>query len=61
MHGDKSMAEDFRVSSDEHPKMTAVEARQGTGPRDMVSVLLISLLLAAVVGAVIVGYFRFMT
>jgi hypothetical protein len=55
------MAEDFRVSSDEHPKMTAVEARQGTGPRDMVSVLLISLLLAAVVGAVIVGYFRFMT
>jgi hypothetical protein len=55
------MAEQPHVSTDEHSKLTTVEARQGTGPRDMVSVLLISLLLAAVTGAVIVGYFRFMT
>jgi hypothetical protein len=38
-------------------KVTTVEARQGTGPRDMVTVLVVSLLLAAVAGTAILAYF----
>ncbi len=38
-------------------KLTTVEARQGTGPRDMVTVLVVSLLLAAVAGTAILAYF----
>lgn len=34
-----------------------VEVRQGTGPRATVSVLLISLVLVAVVGLVLMAYF----
>jgi hypothetical protein len=34
-----------------------VEVRQGTGPRAMVSVLLVSLLGATAAGALVVGYF----
>ena len=38
-------------SSDEQaPELTPVEARQGTGPRDMFWVLIISLLLAGIAG-----------
>jgi hypothetical protein len=37
--------------------VTTVEARQGTGPRDMVTVLVVSLLLAAVAGTAILAYF----
>jgi hypothetical protein len=32
------------------PELTPVEARQGTGPRDMFGVLIVSLLLAAIAG-----------
>jgi hypothetical protein len=41
----------------DHPSAKAVKVRQGTGPRVMVSVLLISLLLAAVAGAALLYYF----
>jgi hypothetical protein len=44
--------------SGDHPKeLSTVEARQGTGPRAMVSVLTISMLLAAVAGTAILAYF----
>ena len=39
--------------------LTKTEARQGTGPRAMVSVLFISLTLAALAGAVLLWYFYF--
>ena len=43
---------------DEHPtKVMPQEARQGTGPRDMVKVLIVSMLLAAVAGTAILVYF----
>jgi hypothetical protein len=44
----------------DRPSAETVKVRQGTGPRSMVSVLLLSLSAAAVVGAVIVGYFVFL-
>jgi hypothetical protein len=42
----------------DHPDRETVEVRQGTGPRATVSVLLISLLMAAVAGVIIFGYFN---
>jgi len=33
-----------------------VEARQGTGPRDMFGVLVVSLVLAGIAGAVMLAY-----
>jgi len=45
-------------TSDEHPmKVTTVEARQGTGPRDNFNVLIASMLLAAVAGTAVLAYF----
>jgi hypothetical protein len=41
----------------DRPSEQTVKVRQGTGPRTMVSVLLISLLLAAVAGALLLAYF----
>lgn len=41
----------------DHPDSKTVAVRQGTGPRASVSVLLISLLMAAAAGVVILGYF----
>jgi hypothetical protein len=41
----------------DHPDRETVEVRQGTGPRATVSVLFISLLMAAVAGAVLLTYF----
>lgn len=41
----------------DHPDGETVDVRQGTGPRATVSVLLVSLLMAAAVGVVILGYF----
>ena len=41
----------------DHPDRETVAVRQGTGPRATVSVLLISLTLAAVVGVALVAYF----
>jgi hypothetical protein len=41
----------------DHPSARTVKVRQGTGPRAMVSVLLVSLLLAAMVGAALLYYF----
>jgi hypothetical protein len=41
----------------DRPSAETVKVRQGTGPRAMVSVLLISLLLAAILGAVLLYYF----
>jgi hypothetical protein len=37
-------------------ELTTVEARRGTGPRDMFAVLVISLLLAAVAGTAMLAY-----
>ena len=44
----------------DRPDATTVKVRQGTGPRSMVSVLLISLLAAAIIGAALLYYFIFM-
>jgi hypothetical protein len=53
-----AMADRPQSTSDEHPlKVTPVEARQGTGPRDMFNVLVVSLLLAAVAGTALLAYF----
>jgi hypothetical protein len=43
--------------ADESARVTPVEARQGSGPRDMFSVLVMSLLLAAVAGTALLAYF----
>jgi hypothetical protein len=43
----------------DRPATATVKVRQGTGPRSMVSVLLISLLAAAIVGAALLYYFIF--
>jgi hypothetical protein len=42
----------------DHPDRETVDVRQGTGPRATVSVLLVSLVMAAAAGVVIVGYFN---
>jgi hypothetical protein len=41
----------------DHPSRQTVKVRQGTGPRATVSVLLISLMLAALVGVALLAYF----
>jgi hypothetical protein len=41
----------------ERPDGEAVQVRQGTGPRAMVSVLFISLTMTAVAGVVLLGYY----
>jgi len=41
----------------DHPDRETVDVRQGTGPRATVSVLLVSLLMAAAVGVALLGYF----
>ena len=52
------MADHPQSAPDEHPTtVTPLEARQATGPRDMFSVLIISLLLAAVAGTALLAYF----
>lgn len=45
------------TDADEAEVVTPVEARQGTGPRDMFGVLAISLLLAAAAGTALLAYF----
>jgi hypothetical protein len=47
--------------TDQDQDLTKTEARQGTGPREMVSVLFVSIVLAAVAGAVLLWYFYFTT
>jgi hypothetical protein len=44
----------------DRPSRKTVRLRQGTGPRAMVSVLLLSLLMAAVIGAALLYYFYFL-
>jgi hypothetical protein len=51
------MAGLVRTDGEEHVEVTPVEARQGTGPRAMASVLTISLFLAALVGSALLAYF----
>jgi hypothetical protein len=41
----------------DHPDRKTVQVRQGTGPRSMVSVLLISLALATLLGLLLLAYF----
>jgi hypothetical protein len=43
----------------DHPSRETVEVRQGTGPRTTVSVLLVSLTLAAFFGLGLLAYFYF--
>jgi hypothetical protein len=45
----------------DHPdqELTKTEARQGTGPRQMVSVLFASIALAVLAGGVLLWYFYF--
>jgi len=43
----------------DHPTRETVKVRQGTGPRSTVSVLFISLTLAAVAGLALLAYFYF--
>jgi hypothetical protein len=49
------------LDPDHDPEVTKTEARQGTGPRQMVSVLFISVTLAVVVGALLLVYFYLTT
>jgi hypothetical protein len=41
----------------DHPSRETVEVRQGTGPRATLSVLLVSLTLAVLVGVALLAYF----
>jgi len=41
----------------DHPDRQTVAVRQGTGPRVMVTVLLLSLLIITVIGAALLAYF----
>lgn len=41
----------------DHPDRETIEVRQGTGPRATVSVLFVSLVAAALIGAVLIVYF----
>ena len=43
----------------DHPNQETVEVRQGTGPRNMVPVLLIGILLAVAAGLILLAYFNF--
>lgn len=43
----------------DHPNRETVEVRQGTGPRATVSVLFVSLTLAAMAGVALLAYFYF--
>jgi hypothetical protein len=43
----------------DRPSSETVAVRQGTGPRATVSVLFVSLLASAALGALIIGYFVF--
>ena len=43
----------------DQPDRATVEVRQGTGPREMVSVLLLSLAIAAFAGIALMAYFTF--
>jgi hypothetical protein len=43
----------------DHPDRETVKVRQGTGPRATVSVLLVSLVLAAAAGFLLLAYFYF--
>lgn len=57
------MAQNSRrdIDPDHDPELTKTEARQGTGPRHMVSVLFISVTLAVVVGVLLLAYFYLTT
>lgn len=46
---------------DQDRELTKTEARQGTGPRQMVSVLFASIALAVLAGGVLLWYFYFTT
>ncbi len=43
----------------DHPGRETVEVRQGTGPRETVSVLLISLAMVAIIGVGLITYFAY--
>ena len=43
----------------DHPSRETVKVRQGTGPRATVSVLFLSMIAAAIAGAVLVAYFAY--
>jgi hypothetical protein len=43
---------------DEPVEVTPTEAKQDTGPRDMLAVLIVSLIMAGVVGGGLLAYFR---
>jgi hypothetical protein len=50
------MSPERHDTKEHHEEVTTMEARQGTGPRDMMSVLIVSLLLAAIAGTVLLAY-----
>jgi hypothetical protein len=45
-----------QASHQDAPELTTTEARQGTGPRDMFGVLIVSLLLASIAGTALLAY-----
>jgi hypothetical protein len=56
-HGqDEELAMDSNSKPVDRPSQETVEVRQGTGPRATVSVLFISLILAAIAGIGMVAY-----
>lgn len=51
------MINDRTSHGDEGAELTPVEARQGTGPRNMAAVVIVSTLLAALAGTVLLAYY----
>ena len=49
------------LDPDHDPEVTKTEARQGTGPRQMVSVLFVSVALAVAAGVLLLAYFYLTT
>ena len=45
----------------DQPDQATVDVRQGTGPRETVSVLLISLVLASLAGIAFIAYFKILS
>ena len=50
-------SERTNAEQDHAIELTTQEARQGTGPRDTVAVLMISLMLAGAAGTALLAYF----
>jgi hypothetical protein len=48
----------MHATIDDHPSRETVEVRQGTGPRETATVLIVSLVAAAIVGTLLLIFFH---